>query len=137
MAGKKSSVYAVRQLKEMIEGRVDSEYTKEARDIEKTLNDYIEPRNKAVMKEIEVLVETKYPFLKHKKICDYHHSRSDDKTVTVAFDSEYTDDTVKEIKAQLNDVRNKHDARRQSIADWEFAAINAVARSEDIPEFNL
>ena len=130
-----SSVSAIKELKKLLANQIESDYNEKKRELEREITKIVHPENKKIVEDIVNYAESKYP-VKEKKKCDYKSTEVNTDEFRISFDSNFTNDTIQSLRDRLVGEGDTFTTRKKALEKWEFEAINAAARREQIPEFN-
>lgn len=130
-----SSVSAIKELKKLLANQIESEHKEKKNELEREITKIVYPENKKIVEDVVKYAESKYP-VKEKKKCDYKSTEVNTDEFRISFDSNFTNDTIQSLREKIVEVNNVFASRKKELEKWEFEAINAAARREQIPEFN-
>lgn len=136
---KPTGVTYIKRLKEMTSDRIRRKYSEVISAEDKASSDIQYELNKNLMKEIEEDILNRYPVKKIPK-CEYHHSSCSTERIELGFYPEFDEmhPTVVQMRqheAKMKELRAELNSKLAALDDWEFNAVNAAARKQELPEF--
>jgi len=138
MASTKTNITMIRNLKAIYSKKIHEFYSKKISKAGYEYREEFEKFNKLVVRDIELYVESNYPYLAKKPKCGYHASHVTTSEIQVSFDvKEIPTDYIANKKAIWEEYEARKESAYKRLENWEEQAIrDAVAKSE-IPPFEV